>query len=255
MIVLKSKEDLAIMAMAGQIAGKCLTMLGELIKPGIYTRDLDKAAEEFIRSEGAIPTFKGYNGFPCSICTSINEVVVHGIPGDVRLEEGDIISIDVGATFQGFVGDTAATFPVGKVSKQAERLIEVTREALNKGIEAAQEGAHIGDIGYAIETFVKKHGFSVVKDYAGHGVGRSMHEDPIVPNYGRPGTGQVLRSGMVIAIEPMVNIGGSEVITYPDMHVVTKDRSLSAHFEHTVAVTEDGPVRLTEALYCTNEEE
>jgi methionyl aminopeptidase len=162
------------------------------------------------------------------------------------LEEGDIIAIDVGATFQGFVGDTAATFPVGAVSGDALQLIRITKEALYTGIEAAQAGAHIGDIGHAIEGFVRKHGYNVVKEYAGHGVGRSMHEDPIVPNYGRPKTGPVLRPGMVIAIEPMVNIGGSEVITYPDMHVVTRDGSLSAHFEHTVAITEEGPVRLTE---------
>jgi methionyl aminopeptidase len=232
--------------MAGQIAGQCLAMVGEMIRPGVCTRDLDRAAEDFIRSRGAIPTFKGYNGFPCSLCTSINEVVVHGVPGDSRLEEGDIIAIDVGATFQGFVGDTAATFPVGAVSGDALQLIRITKEALYTGIEAAQAGAHIGDIGHAIEGFVRKHGYNVVKEYAGHGVGRSMHEDPIVPNYGRPKTGPVLRPGMVIAIEPMVNIGGSEVITYPDMHVVTRDGSLSAHFEHTVAITEEGPVRLTE---------
>ncbi len=246
MIVLKTQEDLSIMRMAGQIAGECLAMVGEMIRPGICTQDLDKAAEDFIRSRGAIPTFKGYNGFPCSLCTSINEVVVHGVPGEERLQEGDIISIDVGATFKGFVGDTAATFPVGEVSKEALRLIQVTKEALYTGIQAAQPGAHVGDIGYAIERFVRGQGYNVVKEYAGHGVGRAMHEDPLVPNYGNRKQGAILRPGMVIAIEPMVNIGSSEVITYPDMHVVTKDGSLSAHFEHTVAITEEGPVCLTE---------
>ncbi len=245
MIILKTEKELAIMAKAGRIAGECLLRLGEMVKPGLRTIDLDRAAEEFIRSKGAIPTFKGYMGFPGSICASKNEVVVHGVPGETILEEGDIISIDVGATFQGFVGDTAATFPVGEVSPDAKKLIEVTKDALNKGIAAALVGAHIGDIGCAIEGFVKEHGYSVVKDYAGHGVGRSMHEDPMVPNYGRLGTGPALRKGMVIAIEPMVNAGGSDVITFPDMRVITRDRSCSGHFEHTVAITEKGPVCLT----------
>ncbi|MGI6163556.1 MAG: type I methionyl aminopeptidase [Bacillota bacterium] len=245
MIILKTEEELAIMAKAGRIAGECLLRLGEMIRPGLRTIDLDRAAEEFIRAKGALPTFKGYMGFPGSICASKNEVVVHGVPGDTVLEEGDIISIDVGATFQGFVGDTAATFPVGKVSPQAQRLIDVTRQSLDKGIEAAITGAHLGDIGHAVEGYVKQFGYSVVRDYAGHGVGRSMHEDPMVPNYGRPGIGCTLRNGMVIAIEPMVNAGGSQVITYPDMRVVTRDGSWSAHFEHTVAITGKGPVRLT----------
>lgn len=245
MIILKTDDQLAIMAEAGRIAAQCLLHLGEMIRPGVKTKDLDQAAESFIRSKGALPTFKGLYGFPATICTSKNEIVVHGVPGDTVLEEGDIISIDVGATFQGFVGDTAATFPVGKVSPEAQRLIEVTKEALNKGINEAVVGAHVGDIGYAIEKFVKQHGFSVVKDYAGHGVGRSMHEGPTVPNFGRPGRGPVLRKGMVIAIEPMVNVGGSEVITYPDMRVETRDGLWSAHFEHTVAITEKGPARLT----------
>ncbi|HHW18365.1 MAG TPA: type I methionyl aminopeptidase [Firmicutes bacterium] len=245
MIILKTDEEIEIMAKAGRIAGECLLVLRDMLRPGITTKELDKAAEEFIRKCGAIPTFKGYMGFPATICTSRNEVVVHGIPDETILEEGDIISIDVGATYMGFVGDTAATFPVGRVSREAERLMEVTREALSRGIAAVREGARLGDIGYAIESYVKKHGYSVVRDYAGHGVGRNMHEDPSVPNYGQPGTGPVMRKGMVIAIEPMVNAGGSEVITYPDLHVVTRDGSLSAHFEHTVAVTGEGARLLT----------
>ncbi|HHY12840.1 MAG TPA: type I methionyl aminopeptidase [Firmicutes bacterium] len=245
MIILKTDRELAIMAKAGQIARECLLRLGAMISPGVKTFELDRAAEEFIRSKGALPTFKGLYGFPATICTSKNEVVVHGVPGDTVLEEGDIISLDVGATFQGFVGDTAATFPVGKVSPDALKLIDVTRESLNRGIAQAVAGSHIGDVGHAIEGYVKEHGFSVVKDYAGHGVGRSMHESPTVPNYGKPGMGPLLRKGLVIAIEPMVNAGGSEVITFPDMSVVTRDGSWSAHFEHTVAITEEGPVCLT----------
>jgi methionyl aminopeptidase len=245
MIILKTDDEMAIMAKAGRIARECLLRLGEMVKPGVRTIDLDRFAEEFIRSKGALPTFKGLYGFPATICTSKNEVVVHGVPGDTILEEGDIISIDVGATYQGFVGDTAATFPVGEVSPDALKLIEVTREALERVIDQAVVGARIGDVGHAIESYVKQHGFSVVKDYAGHGVGRSMHERPTVPNYGRPGTGPLLRKGMVIAIEPMVNAGGSAVVTFPDMHVVTRDGSWSAHFEHTVAITEKGPVCLT----------
>jgi len=196
MIILKTDDEMAIMAKAGRIARECLLRLGEMVKPGVRTIDLDRFAEEFIRSKGALPTFKGLYGFPATICTSKNEVVVHGVPGDTILEEGDIISIDVGATYQGFVGDTAATFPVGEVSPDALKLIEVTREALERGIDQAVVGARIGDVGHAIESYVKQHGFSVVKDYAGHGVGRSMHERPTVPNYGRPGTGSLLRKGM-----------------------------------------------------------
>jgi methionyl aminopeptidase len=245
MIVLKSDEEIEIMGSAGKIAGQCLRMLGGMVRPGISTKELDEAAEEFMRSRGAIPTFKGYMGFPASICASPNDVVVHGIPDETRLFEGDIISIDVGATLDGFIGDTAATFPVGRVSREARELMDATRDSLSAGIAAAQEGNHLGDIGRAVENVVRKHNFSVVEDYAGHGVGRSMHEDPSVPNYGVPGTGPALRRGMVIAIEPMVNAGGPEVISYPNMRVVTKDGRLSAHFEHTVAVTASGPRLLT----------
>lgn len=246
MIILKNEQEIELMANAGRVAGLCLKMLAGKVRPGITTAELDRMAEEFIRGMGAIPTFKGYMGFPASICTSINDEVVHGTPGPRRLEEGDVISIDVGATLNGYVGDTAATFPVGKVSPLAERLMQATREALYAGIAATVEGNTVGDIGYAVESVVRRYGFTVVRDYAGHGVGRNMHEDPSVPNFGIPGTGPVLRRGMVIAIEPMVNAGGHEVITFKNMRVVTKDGSLSAHFEHTVAVTPDGPRCLTE---------
>lgn len=245
MIVLKTDEEIELMAAAGKVAGSCLKMLGDMVKPGITTAELDRAAEDYIRSAGALPTFKGYNGFPASICTSPNDTVVHGIPDGTRLKEGDIISIDVGATLDGFVGDTAATFPVGEISDEARRLIEATRGALMAGIAAAREGARLGDIGYAVEQYARARGFSVVEDYAGHGVGRRMHEDPSVPNFGRPGTGIVLRRGMVIAIEPMVNAGGPEVVTLPNLKVVTKDGRLSGHFEHTVAITRKGPRCLT----------
>ncbi len=245
MIVLKSDKEIAVMRQAGRIAGMCLRLLGTLVRPGVATKELDAVAEEFIRENDAIPTFKGYSGFPGSICASVNDTVVHGIPDDTLLREGDIISIDVGATFDGFVGDTARTFAVGQVSVDAQDLMSATEEALMKGIGAAKVGGFLGDIGFAVESHVKGFGYSVVRDYAGHGVGRNMHEDPIVPNYGVPGSGPVLRKGMVIAIEPMVNMGKPDVITYPNMRVVTKDGSLSAHFEHTVAITAAGPVCLT----------
>ena len=245
MIVIKTDQEIELMAKAGQVAGSCLAMLGSMVRPGVTTGELDAFAEDFIRRCGAVPTFKGYMGYPASICASRNDVVVHGIPDDTPLLEGDIISIDVGATLEGFVGDTAATFPVGKVSATARSLMEVTRESLFAGITAAIEGAHLGDVGAAVEGVVRKAGFSVVTDYAGHGVGRRMHEDPSVPNFGAKGTGPVLRRGMVIAIEPMVNAGRSEVISYPNMRVVTRDGSMSAHFEHTVAITATGPRPLT----------
>lgn len=246
MIILKNEQEIELLANAGRVAGLCLKMLGSKVRPGITTAELDRMAEEFIRGMGAIPTFKGYSGFPASICTSVNDEVVHGTPDSRRLEEGDIISIDVGATLNGYVGDTAATFPVGEVSVLAERLIQATRESLYAGIAAAVEGNSVGDIGHAVESVARRYGFTVVRDYAGHGVGRKMHEDPSVPNSGIPGTGPVLRRGMVIAIEPMVNAGGHEVLTFRNMKVVTKDGSLSAHFEHTVAVTSKGPRCLTE---------
>lgn len=245
MIIPKTQEEIEIMREAGRIAAQCLRMLADMIRPGVTTAELDSAAERFIRERGAVPTFKGYLGFPASICTSVNNVVVHGAPGPRELEEGDIVSIDVGATYKGYVGDTAATFPVGKVSSVAEKLLRVTAESLSRGIDAVRPGGTVGDIGFAVESHVRSFGFSVVREYVGHGVGRSMHEDPPVPNYGRPGEGPVLREGYVIAIEPMVNEGSGDVLTYPDLTVVTKDGKLSAHFEHTVAVVAGGAVILT----------
>lgn len=245
MIIPKSEEEIEIMREAGRIAAQCLKMLAGMIRPGVSTGELDSLAERFIRERGALPTFKGYLGFPGSICTSINNVVVHGIPGTRKLQEGDIISVDVGATYKGYVGDTAATFPVGKVNPVAEKLMRVTEESLMKAIQAVRPGATTGDIGFAVESYARTFGFCVVRDYVGHGVGRSMHEDPPVPNFGRPGEGPVLREGYVIAIEPMVNEGTGDVITFPDLTVVTKDGKLSAHFEHTVAVTKEGARILT----------
>lgn len=245
MIIIKTDQEIEMMAKAGHIAGMCLRTLGGLVRPGITTADLDKVAEDFIRQNGAIPTFKGYGGFPASICASLDNVVVHGVPNDTPLRQGQILSIDVGATFGGFVGDTAATFAVGEVDGASLELMKVTEDVLKHAISLVRPGLRIGDLGFAIENYVRKHGFSVVKDYAGHGVGRDMHEEPNVPNFGRQGSGPLLKKGMAIAIEPMVTAGGSDVVTYPDMRVETADGSLAAHFEHTVAVTEDGVRYLT----------
>ncbi|HHW13919.1 MAG TPA: type I methionyl aminopeptidase, partial [Firmicutes bacterium] len=225
---------------------EALARLGELVAPGVTTGELDRFAEEFFRSRGAVPAFKGYNGFPASICTSVNEQVVHGIPGSRVLQAGDIISIDAGAIVDGFYGDSAATFPVGEVDAEAERLLAATREALARGIAQARVGNRLSDISHAVQAWVEAQGFSVVREYVGHGIGRAMHEAPAIPNYGPPGRGPRLKAGMVLAIEPMVNAGGYEVATEDDQWtVVTVDGRLSAHFEHTVAVTGDGPLILT----------
>ena len=218
------------------------------VRPGITTASLDALAEEFIRDHDAIPAFKGYNGYPASICVSVNEEVVHGIPGARVLKGGDIVSIDIGVVVDGFYGDMARTYPVGEISEEAKRLISVTETALKKGIAAAVVGNRISDIGHAVQSYVEAHGMSVVRDFVGHGIGRNMHEEPQIPNFGRPGYGPRLKPGMVLAIEPMVNVGGWEVIVLSDnWTVVTADRSLSAHFEDTVAVTEGGPLILTQA--------
>src|SRR5262245_47149196 len=217
-------------------------MLGREIRPGVSTQRLDELAEAFIRDHGARPAFKGYRGFPASICPSINDEVVHGIPGARRLAEGDIVGMDVGVEKDGYFGDAAVTFAVGKVSEEARRLLEVTRAALLKGVAQAKAGNRVGDISHAIQSHVEAHGFTVVRSLVGHGIGRQMHEEPQVPNYGAPDRGPRLMAGQVLAIEPMVNVGAPEVVTQPDgWTVVTKDGSLSAHFEHTVAVGPDGP--------------
>lgn len=234
------------MRQAGRIVADTLQELAGAIRPGITTIQLDTLARQYIQKSGARPAFLGYHGFPASICASLNEEVVHGIPGLRRLKAGDIISIDVGVFYKGYYGDAAATFPVGEVSPLAKRLLEVTRESLYKGIEKAYPGNRLYDISAAIQTYVESRGFSVVRSYVGHGIGSEMHEEPQVPNFGLPGKGPLLEAGMVLAIEPMVNAGTWEVETLSDdWTVVTKDRNLSAHFEHTVAIMQDGPEILT----------
>jgi methionyl aminopeptidase len=246
MIVSKSKTELDLMRKAGRIVALTHQELAKAIRPGITTQELDRIAEEFIRKNGAEPSFKGYHGYPASICASVNNVLVHGIPGPQVLNEGDIISIDIGAFIHGFHGDSAWTYPVGNISEEAARLLRVTEESLYKGIEQAREGNRVTDIGHAVQTHVEAAGFSVVRDYVGHGIGRQMHEDPQIPNFGPPGRGPRLKVGMTLAIEPMVNVGAYHCKTLADnWTVVTADGSLAAHFEHTIAITEDGPEILT----------
>lgn len=246
-IELKSAVDLDRMREAGRLAAEALAAVGRLVGPGVTTKDLDRVAEKFIRAGGGIPTFLGYRGYTATLCTSINEEVVHGIPSSRRvLREGDIVGVDVGATLGGFVGDTAATFPVGRISEEAEALLRTTRESLERGIAAARVGNRLGDVSHAIQALAEAKGYSVVRDFVGHGIGRNMHEEPSVPNYGTAGTGLRLEAGLVIALEPMVNVGTWRVNVLKDgWTVVTEDNRLSAHFEHTVAVTESGPEILT----------
>ncbi|AEG16532.1 methionine aminopeptidase, type I [Desulfofundulus kuznetsovii DSM 6115] len=246
MIMIKSQRELRYMRDAGRVVAGVLGELSRAIKPGVTTAELDRLAEDFILARGARPAFKGLYGFPASICTSVNEQVVHGIPGLRKLESGDIISIDVGAEINGYFGDGAATFPVGEISPEAKKLLAVTEEALYEGIRFARQGNRLSDISHAVQSYVEKHGFSVVREYVGHGIGRSMHEEPQVPNFGKPGRGPRLKAGMTLAIEPMVNAGTHEVRTLGDnWTVVTGDSKLSAHFEHTVAITDDEPEILT----------
>jgi len=232
---------------SAQIVGRCLLVLSKEVRPGITTQELDRIAEDYIRSQGGEPAFKGYRGYPASICASINEEVVHGIPSGKRVvKEGDVLSLDIGVKKAGFYGDAARTFAVGAISDEAQRLLEATERSLYEGIEQARPGGRVSDISSAIEREVKRSGYSVVRALVGHGVGRELHEEPQVPNYGRPGEGPRLRTGMVLAIEPMVNLGGADVVTLADQWtVVSADRSLSAHFEHTVAIGEDGPIILS----------
>jgi methionyl aminopeptidase len=245
---LRSREEIESIRAAAKLVARTLKMIGREVRPGVTTGDLDRMAEEFIRSHGARPAFKGYRGFPASICSSVNDEVVHGIPGTRVLREGDIIGVDVGVEQGGYYGDAAWTFAVGAVSPEATRLLDVTREALAKGIAQARAGQRVGDISHAIQSHVESHGFSVVRALVGHGIGREMHEEPQVPNYGPPGRGPRLMAGQVLAIEPMVNVGGPEVVTRDDgWTVVTEDGKLSAHFEHTVAVDTAGPVVLSDA--------
>ena len=229
------------------IAAGALKAAGAAVEPGISTEEIDRIAHNFITKNGAIPTFKGYNGYPAATCISINDEVIHGIPSKKRIiRAGDIVSIDVGATFNGYVGDNAATFAAGDISPEAQRLCDTTRESLYEGIRMAVAGGRIGDIGSTIQRYCEERGFSVVREFTGHGVGKQMHEDPSVPNFGTPGRGVRLLPGMTIAIEPMINMGGAGIRQLPDGWTIkTRDGSLSAHFEHTIAITANGPVILT----------
>lgn len=248
MIVSKSKVELDLMRDAGRIVALTHKELLQAVQPGITTKELDQIADDFIRKQGALPSFKGYHGYPASICASVNEELVHGIPGNRALEEGDIISIDIGANIHGYHGDSAWTWGVGQISETARKLLDVTEQSLYKGIEQARDGNRLSDIGHAVQSYVESHGFSVVREYVGHGIGQKMHEDPSIPNYGPAGRGPRLNTGMTLAIEPMVNVGSHKTRTLQDnWTVVTADGSLAAHFEHTVAVTEDGPEILTKA--------
>jgi methionyl aminopeptidase len=247
-IIRKSEQEVERMARAGAVVADVLALLGERARPGVTTEELDALADEYIRSQGGHPTFKGYRGYPASICTSPNDMVVHGIPGPYALGEGDVLSVDVGVTLGGFVADSAYTFPVGEVSSDAERLLDGCRSALAAGIEQCRADNHLSDISHAIQVATEEHGFSVVRSLVGHGVGRAMHEEPQIPNYGEPGRGPVLAPGMTFAIEPMINAEGPDVIVHDDgWSISTSDGSLSAHFEHTVAITEDEPRILTAA--------
>ncbi|GBF31910.1 methionine aminopeptidase [Desulfocucumis palustris] len=246
MITLKSEKELTYMRDAGRVVAGAHRELAKAVKTGVTTAELDRLAEDFILARGARPAFKGLYGFPATICVSPNEQVVHGIPGLRVLENGDIISIDIGSEINGYFGDSAATLPVGDISSEAARLLAVTESSLFKGIAEARDGNRLSDISHAVQKHVESHGFSVVRDYVGHGIGSSMHEEPQVPNFGRPGRGPRLRAGMTLAIEPMVNMGTHEVTTLPDnWTVVTRDRKLSAHFEHTIAITDKEPEILT----------
>ncbi len=245
MIYLKTNEEIELMYLANQLVGKTLGELAKYIKPGISTLQLDRIAETFIRDHGAVPAFLGYGGFPNSICASVNEHVVHGIPSDkVILKEGDIISVDCGTILNGFTGDSAYTFSVGEVTPEVQKLLDVTKKSLYIGIEQAVEGRRIGDISSAIQEYCEKNGFSVVRELVGHGIGKKMHESPEVPNYGRKGSGSLLREGMCICIEPMINLGKRNVVFEKDGWTVrTKDRKPSAHFEHCIAI-QSGKARI-----------
>jgi methionyl aminopeptidase len=246
MIRLRTKAEIEKIGRSGRIVAEVLRDLRQMVAPGVTTRELDRYAEAKIRSKGAIPTFKGYRGFPASICTSINEEIVHGIPSDRKLQDGDIVGIDCGATLDGYVGDAAMTVIVGQAPDEIKKLVAAAAESLYRAIDRARVGNRLHDISYAVQEYAESRGYGVVRDYCGHGVGTRMHEDPQVPNYGKPGTGPKLRPGLVVAIEPMLNLGAYQVEVAGDgWTVLTADRKPSAHFEHTIAVTESGPVILT----------
>ena len=247
MIVLKTGRELSVMREACRISAGALQLVGKAIEPGVTTAELDKIAENYIRSKGAVPNFKNYQGYPATACISVNNEVIHGIPSKKRvIKQGDIVSVDLGALFNGYHGDNAATFACGDVSEEAKRLMDATRESLYEGIKVAVAGGRIGDIGHAVQSYIEARGYSVVRKFVGHGIGTKLHEAPEVPNFGAPSRGIRLMPGMTLAIEPMVNAGGSEVEIMPDgWTVLTKDGSLSAHFEHTVAITSSGPQIMT----------
>jgi methionyl aminopeptidase len=246
-IEIKSKDELERMRDASRIVHDILVELKKLVAPGLTTGEIDRIAEDLIAKKGAVPAFKGYHGYPCVICISINEEVVHGIPSPKRaLRDGDIVGLDFGVVYKGYFGDSAYTVPVGKVSEEAQRLMDATRESLERGIAQCLPGKRVGDIGAAVQGHVEPKGYSVVRDFVGHGIGKKLHEDPQIPNFGNAGSGVRLRAGMVVAIEPMVNAGGPEVKVLEDgWTAVTVDGRLSAHFEHTIAITDDGPDVLT----------
>jgi methionyl aminopeptidase len=246
MIIRKTEAEIDQMAAAGEIVARCLAMLRSKCRAGITTRELDKAAEKFIRSQGGEPAFKGYRGFPSSICASPNSMVVHGIPGDYTLQRGDLLSIDVGVELDGWIADAAITVPLRPISPVATKLLSATREALAEGVEQCGAGAHLGDVSNAVQRRVEQDGFSVIRSLVGHGIGRDMHEDPQIPNFGEPGRGPVIEEGMVFAVEPMVCVGQQSVRMGDDNWAIySEDGSLTAHFEHTVAITSEGPRILT----------
>ena len=250
MVYKRSENEIKMISKSCQIVADTIDMISEFVVPGALISDLDKKAENFITSQGARPAFKGYMGFPSTLCISIEDAVVHGIPGDIELKEGQIVGIDCGAELNGFYGDHAKTFSVGKISSEKKKLMEITEESLYKGIEKAVPGNFVGDIGYAVQTHAESNGFSVVRELVGHGIGENLHEEPQVPNYGNPSQGYKLHAGMCIAIEPMINLGGKEIYTAKDgWTILTADGKASAHFEHTIAILEDGPKILSKVSY------
>ena len=250
MVYKRSENEIKMISKSCQIVADTIDMLSEFVVPGALISDLDKKAENFITSLGARPAFKGYMGFPSTLCISIEDAVVHGIPGDIELKEGQIVGIDCGAELNGYYGDHAKTFSVGKISSEKKKLMKITKESLYKGIEKAVPGNYVGDIGYAVQTHAESNGFSVVRELVGHGIGQNLHEEPQVPNYGTPSQGYKLHAGMCIAIEPMINLGGREIYTAKDgWTILTADGKASAHFEHTIAILEDGPKILSKVSY------
>ena len=246
MIILKSEREISYLRDAGRIVAETIDIVKQAAKPDVTTLELDQIAEKYIKSRGAIPAFKGYHGFPGNICASVNEEVVHGIPGLRKLKIGDTVSVDIGTVINGYYGDAAVTIPIGSIDAEVQRLLDVTEESLYKGIEQAVVNNRLSDISHAVQKVAETHGYGVVRDYVGHGIGRSMHEDPQVPNYGPPGRGPRLKPGMTLAIEPMINMGTPDVKTLDDgWTVITSDGKRSAHFEHTIAITDDGPEILT----------